>query len=150
MVELFFILILAAGAFLFFKKKSPEKTPKNSWPRPGMPQDFIPTHIHDNVALDGKTGRLWIRTESGEERVFDRFEITGWSVNHETTSNAYRVTWAWRVYLSIQTNDLDKPIWAARFIRHPEKRPQTKNMEECNEWLQRLTAVYNHGATATR
>lgn len=142
----FLILLLCVICWsiytLFFKKKA--GLGSASWPRPGMPSDFNPTHAHDNVALDAKTKRLWVREESGREQLFEACDITGWSATNSTSSNAYGKSWPANVYLEIKTTSVDKPLWRARFKRYGEKMPEQRNYNDCQEWFERLNAVYNH------
>jgi hypothetical protein len=127
---------------LFFKKKAGMGPAR--WPRPGVPEDFIPTHAHDNVALDAKTKRLWVREESGREQLFEAGDITGWSATNSTNTNAYGKSWPANVYLEIKTTSVDKPLWRARFKHYGEKTPEQRNYNDCQEWFERLNAVYNH------
>lgn len=145
-----FVVTVIASICIKLKGKGPAEAP-NDWPRQGMPQDFIPTHLHDNIALDAKTGRVWVRHDgTGQERVFTSSEITGWSMSSESVSNAYGRRWIKNVCLDIQTKDLDRPIWKARFKRFSENKPTTQNQDECSEWFQRLEALFNHGATQAK
>jgi hypothetical protein len=109
-----------------------------------FPSGFSPTHSHDNIALNADTKKLWVREESGATKVFEPSEITGWGVSSETTHNKHGATWPAKVYLEIKTKDIDRPLWRVRFKRYGELMPEKRNLNECNEWYERLGAAYNH------
>lgn len=102
------------------------------------------THSHDNIGLDSKSGKLWVRDEKGLQAVLNPDQITGWQVDYLETHNALGVTWPHKVYLSIKTKDIDKPVRRMRFKRYGESHVERRNLEECREWADRLTAFYNH------
>jgi len=135
------IVVLVVVAWLGYKfiKGKGAKSGANV----SFPSGFTPTHAHDNIALDANTKKLWIREESGTTKVFEPSEITGWSVSADTTRNRLGQRWPCKVYLEIKAKDIDRPLWRARFKRYKESTPEQRNLDECNEWFERLGAAYN-------
>lgn len=138
MLTIFIIISVAAIAYAKWAPKSVQKLDLK-----GLPVDFPATHRHMSIALDSATKRLWVRDESGRERVLEPHEIIGWDHDSVQVSKGDNC-WSVKNYLVIRTTDIDHPIWRARFKRHQEAFVSNKNRNECAEWFNRLNAVYNH------
>lgn len=139
-----FITIVGVAVVAWFGYKIIKGKSTKSGANASFPSGFTPTHSHDNIALDANTKRLWVREESGTTKVFEPSDITGWSVSSDTDRNNWGQHWPCRVYLEIKAKDIDRPLWRVRFKRYGEMLPEQRNLAECNEWFERLGAVYNH------
>lgn len=104
---------------------------------------IAPTHAHENIAINIRSGRLWVRDQHGDEAVFDPEDILGWDVRYEQAPDIRGESWPHRVFLDLTTVTGEKAVWRIGFDRHDEVVPHSRNLQECREWSQQLAAVYN-------
>jgi hypothetical protein len=114
-------------------------------PAHGAPAGFEATFSHDNIAVQAATGKLWLRDARGHEAVLDPEDILGWQVRNDDKRKNMRASGPEQVFLDIASLGQDKNLWSIRFSRHDGTAFEGRNLEECREWSQRLTALYNPG-----
>lgn len=137
------IILVATAVFVYYAWG--RKGDSTTIDLEGLPAGFAATHRHRNIALDSTTKRLWVKDESGRQRVLNPDEVVEWVVK-SIEVNRNGACWNKKNYLEIRTVDLDRPVWRVRFKNHGEAFPSDRNHRECSEWSARLTAVYNHSA----
>jgi hypothetical protein len=80
---------------------------------------FNPTHAAKHIAIEGKTGRLWVRDNQRGERVVEPEQLLAWRVHFDDEKYGIEVT----------TDSTEEPIL---FARTGERR------ESADEWVARI------------
>lgn len=103
------------------------------------PTQFSADIAHDNIAMDTKRDRLWIRDPKRGERYLDRSQV----LNIRTNSDAHNGISMQR--LEFQIRDVSQPMWDVLFQRHSDRWRSTskRNGEERDEWFARMRAWLN-------
>ena len=105
------------------------------------PDGFNGDYAHDNIAIDQKADKLWVRDPRGAI-VVSKNDILRWNIAHKVTGTGHTVN----NRLEIHVRDLGRPKLSAPFNRHSDflKPGATKNAAECEEWSSRLTTWVNN------
>ncbi len=127
-----FILALIAGVatFLLLKKRDTiVLLPKSK-------EIFSADYKHDNIAIDLKANKLWVRDLSGNAKILDKNNVLRWELCF-IESGLQRS----RNRIDLHVNDLDRPIWSVPFKRHGTvlAASEKKNYADAEEWISRLT-----------
>jgi len=136
-----FVLQLAAAVAVFFlvKAAGKDKGPSASALPPGFSTDFH----HDNIAIDTKSNRVWLRDrKSGQTSTLDKGNLLRWTHRYTTGNHG---TWV-KNFIDVEVRDLNHPKYEVAFNRHSELSifGARKNQAECEEWQSRLTTWINN------
>lgn len=97
---------------------------------------FESTHAHDHIALNEKTGQLWVRDVSGKELIVPKAEVREW-LHRYVANGQYKA----RNAIELRLSSLDLPTVTAKFNRHRDNIwGAPKNAAEAQEWFARLNA----------
>lgn len=91
---------------------------------------------HDNIALDFKRDKLWIRDPVRGERYLDRNQVLNIRTLHDT------LPYISRQRLEFQIRDVNQPLMEVFFQRHSDRSTASRNRngQELDEWFARLRA----------
>lgn len=97
-------------------------------------EGFEPEFVHENIALDTKQNRLWIRDRKGAERYLRPDEVASFQTNFDFGNSAYRQR------IEFEIADLANPIWHVMFQRHDDRWRwnSERNAQELKEWAARV------------
>ncbi len=110
--------VVVAGTIVAFRRASPKITQGHAAVHvPG----FSPTHAAKHIAIEGKTGRLWVRDNQLGERIIDADELAEWRVHRDDT----------KFGVEVRTNGAEPTVW---FARTGEAR------ESAEEWITKIGA----------
>lgn len=99
------------------------------------------THTHDNIAVDARSGKVWVRDHHGRQAIFDPEVLAGWDVRYDQTPRASGEAWPYKVFLDLTAMTGERAVWRVRFNRHQELTPGSRNLQECREWSQLLKVL---------
>lgn len=108
---------------------------------PGQ-DSLTPTHADANIAIDAKSGRVWIRDERGKCHILQRHEIREWE-HHWTTQSKPLGLYHVQNYMELRTDSLDRPTVRLRFNRYSDALNWRRNYDAGVEWQARLTTFLN-------
>lgn len=103
---------------------------------------LTPTHADLNIALDAKSGRVWVRDEKGKRHILHRQEIREWEHRWTNHANAIAVFHKHN-YMELRTTNLDCPTVRLRFDRYMDGLNWRRNYEAGVAWQARLTTFIN-------
>ena len=101
------------------------------------PAVFHSDIAHDNIALDFKRDKVWLRDPVRGERYLDRSQVLNIRTNYDAVNSA-----ATRQRLEFQVRDVSQPLWQVLFQRHSDRwrSSNQQNDLELSEWFARLRA----------
>lgn len=108
----------------------------------GWPADFNPDYQHDNIAIDTKSDRIWLRDRSsGKTVILKRLDMLRWTHRYTQGNGAWI-----KNFIDAEVRDLNRPKYEVSFNRHGDlwRWNAKKNAAECEEWQSRLTTWVNN------
>lgn len=121
--------LVVAGVVFFLVKGKSGSTAK-------LPDGFVSSFAHDNIAIDQQNGKLWLRSRSGDSKVVDKADVLRWNVAYVSRGAVH-----YNNKLEVHVRDLRHPKIDVHFDRY---RDANRNSSEAEEWASRLTTWINN------
>lgn len=125
------VLSLIVAVVVFFMVKGKAGTTQVK-----LPDGFISSFSHDNIAIDQQNGKLWVRDASGHQTVVDKGDLLRWNVAYVAQGAVH-----FNNRLELHVRDLNRPKIDVNFRRH---RNEKRNFADAEEWQSRLTTWVNN------
>lgn len=108
---------------------------------PRVAAGFNSDFKHENIAIDLKAAKLWMRDGSGKSTIVERDKILRWNLAFNSLGTVHT-----KSRIEIHINDLAQPLWFIPFDKSADmlKAGARQNYAEAEEWISRLTTWKNN------